>query len=442
MEKAGSGLVVSYHDLEGTPDDLDGLYARDGGAGRGHREDRGHARAPSPTWAGCWPSPRAWPRRGRHAPDRASPWARWASITRWWPAATARPSRSRRAAAGAEAAPGQIPAAQMADLYRVRNVTPATRVYGVLGPDVRAQPLARASTTAPSRRAALDAVVRAPAGRGARAVPARRCPRSASPASASPGPTRSRSCRTSHEVEEPAAALRQREHRGRARRARCAAPPPTARACWARCKKRIDVKGRAVVIVGAGGAARAAALALRRKGARVDAARARPGKAAEVAAAVGCAHGAARRTCRALPLGRPDQRHAGGLGGAARSRRRCPRDLHRAGHGRLRHGLRPAGDAAAARGAGRGLHDHRRPGDAAGAGRRAVRGLDGPGGARGGHEVGRALPGAGAGQRRERARYSRQELFAGIGPEGQARIRAARVVVVGLRGAGLGRSPR
>ena len=29
------------------------------------------------------------------------------------------------------------------------------------------------------------------------------------------------------------------------------------------------------------------------------------------------------------------------------------------------------------------------------------------------------------------ARYSRQELFAGIGPQGQARIRAARAVVVG-----------
>ena len=26
-EKAGKGLVLSYHDLEGTPEDLDGLYA-------------------------------------------------------------------------------------------------------------------------------------------------------------------------------------------------------------------------------------------------------------------------------------------------------------------------------------------------------------------------------------------------------------------------------
>ena len=28
MEKAGNGLIVSYHDLEGTPEDLEGLYAR------------------------------------------------------------------------------------------------------------------------------------------------------------------------------------------------------------------------------------------------------------------------------------------------------------------------------------------------------------------------------------------------------------------------------
>ena len=57
-------------------------------------------------------------------------------------------------------------------------------------------------------------------------------------------------------------------------------------------KKRLDVKGRAVVIVGAGGAARAAALALQRKGARVTLAARRPERAASVAKALGCAHAA------------------------------------------------------------------------------------------------------------------------------------------------------
>ena len=56
-------------------------------------------------------------------------------------------------------------------------------------------------------------------------------------------------------------------------------------------KKKMDLKGRRVVIVGAGGAARAAAFALRREGCRVTVLARRPQQAAEVAAAVGCDHG-------------------------------------------------------------------------------------------------------------------------------------------------------
>jgi shikimate dehydrogenase len=55
-------------------------------------------------------------------------------------------------------------------------------------------------------------------------------------------------------------------------------------------RRRLDVKGRAVVIIGAGGAARAAALALQRKGARVTLVARRPEKAASVASALGCAY--------------------------------------------------------------------------------------------------------------------------------------------------------
>jgi len=56
-------------------------------------------------------------------------------------------------------------------------------------------------------------------------------------------------------------------------------------------KKHIDPKGKSVVIVGAGGAARAAALALQRKGARVTVLARDAGKARSVAAVVGCHHG-------------------------------------------------------------------------------------------------------------------------------------------------------
>src|SRR5439155_5976801 len=97
-------------------------------------------------------------------------------------------------------------------------------------------------------------------------------------------------------------------------------------------------------------------------------------------------------------------------------------------HGGGGHGLRPAGDALPARGAGGGLHDHRRPRHADRAGGGAVRAVDRHGGAAGRHEVRGNISGSGRGMSR---RYSRQQLFEGIGPEGQARIRAARVLVVG-----------
>ncbi len=57
-------------------------------------------------------------------------------------------------------------------------------------------------------------------------------------------------------------------------------------------KEKVDLKGKRVVIVGAGGASRAAAFALRHVGGRVTVLARRPQQAAEVAAAVGCDHGA------------------------------------------------------------------------------------------------------------------------------------------------------
>jgi len=55
-------------------------------------------------------------------------------------------------------------------------------------------------------------------------------------------------------------------------------------------RRRLDVAGRRVTILGGGGAARAAAYTLGRAGARVTVRARRPEQAAEVAAATGCAH--------------------------------------------------------------------------------------------------------------------------------------------------------
>src|SRR5262249_30028128 len=87
-------------------------------------------------------------------------------------------------------------------------------------------------------------------------------------------------------------------------------------------------------------------------------------------------------------------------------------------------------------------HGHHRPRDAAGPGRGPVRDLDGARGARRGDAFRRAHgrrgagvvsgPERGTGSATAGDRYSRQELFDGIGAAGQERIRAASVVVAGV----------
>ena len=66
--KAGRGLVLSWHDTEGTPDDLDAVYDRMAAAAPRRREDRGHrALGPRPRPAARARGP---PRRGRGAAAR------------------------------------------------------------------------------------------------------------------------------------------------------------------------------------------------------------------------------------------------------------------------------------------------------------------------------------------------------------------------------------
>ena len=242
MEKTGRGLVISHHDFEGMPDDLDGLYdamaeqgadvvkiavtprsIADVGRASGLRRARGRRRRARRWWR--------------------SPWGRWAWSPASWPAATARPSRSPAAAGGNEAAPGQIPAALLADLYRAREITPRTAVYGVLGSDVVRQPLAASCTTAPSRRAA--------------STPSTcRCRRSRStpfmhalPALELSGFSVTRPYKVEilpylDEVDEAAARLRQRQHRARATTAPCTGSTTDGAGCWRRSSSGSTSKGR------------------------------------------------------------------------------------------------------------------------------------------------------------------------------------------------------
>src|SRR5207245_7953757 len=134
VEKAGRGLVVSYHDLKGTPEDLDGFYAamRERGADvvkiavtpRSIRDVGRLLDFAARTAAGSGPplAPIALGPLGLLPRTAAGRWAA--------------PFTFASAGRGAETAPGQIPAAEMADLYRARDINPLTQLYGVLGPGV------------------------------------------------------------------------------------------------------------------------------------------------------------------------------------------------------------------------------------------------------------------------------------------------------------------
>src|SRR5260221_501353 len=133
-EKAGKGLVLSYHDLQGTPDDLDGLY--------GSMTEQGADIVKiAVTPRSIADLGRLFEFAARRAQAGGTPLLPLAMgpmgiASRILGGRYGAPFLFASPAAGAEAAPGQIPAAQMADLFRVRQITAATKVYGILGADV------------------------------------------------------------------------------------------------------------------------------------------------------------------------------------------------------------------------------------------------------------------------------------------------------------------
>lgn len=132
-EKAGKGLIVSFHDIHGTPQDLDLLYEGmcKAGAdivkiavtprtlvdvGRILTLMRKHVGAPTPLVAMAL------------GPMGA--------ITRILGPKFGSPLTYASAAPGHEAAPGQIPAADLSRIYRLKSINAETKVYGLLGSSV------------------------------------------------------------------------------------------------------------------------------------------------------------------------------------------------------------------------------------------------------------------------------------------------------------------
>jgi 3-dehydroquinate dehydratase/shikimate dehydrogenase len=287
VEKVGEGLVVSHHDVEKTPDDLDGLYQEIADTGA--------------DVAKIVVTPRSIADVGRllafaaRARDEGGPplialaMGPLGTLTRVVAGRYGAPFTYAAAAAGAESADGQLPAALMSDLYRVRNVTAETKVYGVLGRDI-GRSLSPVLHNRALEARGLDAVY---VPLQAEALPPFI---EALPALELSGFSVTRPYKVEilqhlQEVEEPAALCGSINtvvvHDGLLR-----GSTTDGTGVLVPLKKRIDVKGRAVVILGAGGAARAAALSLARKGSRVTLLARDRSRAEEVAGALGCAAGA------------------------------------------------------------------------------------------------------------------------------------------------------
>jgi len=324
MEKSGSGLIVSYHDLEGTPEDLDSLYARMCQHGADVVKIAVTPRSVADVGRLLAFAARASAQRGK--PLVAIALGPLGIITRLVAGRYGAPFMYAAATTGAEAGPGQVPAELMADVYRAREVTPATRVYGVLGGSARRSlsPLLHNRAFAarqvdavyvPLQAEAIDPFMQALPALDLAGFSVTR-------------PYKVEILRHLHEVEDSAALCGSVNtvvvHEGTLR-----GSTTDGIGVLGPLKKRGELKGKSVVIVGAGGAARAAALSLRRRGARVTLVARNAAQAAEVAAAVGCSHGAIADLAgyrwdvliNATPVG----------SAAAREETPVPAELHRPG---------------------------------------------------------------------------------------------------------------
>ncbi len=287
VEKVGEGLIVSHHDVRGMPDDLDSLYREMTNVGADIAKIVVRPRSIADVG-------RLLAFAGRVREDAGTPLIALAlgplgTLTRVLAGRYGSPFTYAAASTGRESASGQLTADAMAGLYRVRNVTAQTKIYGVLGVDVM-RSLSPVLHNRAFEARGLDAVY-VP-------VQAEALPPfiEALPALGLSGFSVTRPYKVEilqhlAEVEEPAALCGSVNtvvvHDGLLR-----GSTTDGTGVLVPLKKKIDVKGRTVVILGAGGAARSAAVSLARKGAQVTLLARNAQRVAEVATALGCGSGA------------------------------------------------------------------------------------------------------------------------------------------------------
>jgi 3-dehydroquinate dehydratase/shikimate dehydrogenase len=285
-EKAGRGLVVSYHDAKGTPDDLDSIYSGMCTCGADVVKIAVTPRSIADVGRLLAFAARASASGGTPLiPIAMGPLG---VITRVVAGRYGAPFTYASAAPGAEAAPGQLPAAVLSDVYRVRSVTPATRVYGVVGRNVE-RSLSPLLHNRAFRTAGIDAVF---VPLQAEALPpfVEALPTLGLSGFSVTNPYKVEILPFLQEVDE-AAALCESVNTVVVHDGMLQGSTTDGLGLAGALRKRMEVKGHRVVILGAGGAARSAALSLVRRGAEVTLLARDPSKAEFVAAAIGCGFG-------------------------------------------------------------------------------------------------------------------------------------------------------
>jgi 3-dehydroquinate dehydratase/shikimate dehydrogenase len=285
--KAGRGLVLSWHDFEGTPDDLDALFARMAAA----RPDVVKIAVTARSIADL---ARLLAFASRHA---SRPGPRLVALAMGPLGVASRilggrlraPFTFAAPAAGRESAPGQLTARALAETYRVRSIRPSTRVYGLLGSDVL-RSLSPAIQNRAFAETGTDAVYVPLQAESIEAFD------EALPSLSLSGFSVTRPYKT-RILDRLALVTDDAAEAGSAntvvvREGRLAGLSTDGDGVLVPLRRRIDPAGRSVVVLGAGGAARAAAFALARAGARVSVLARRVDQALDVGAAVRCQAGA------------------------------------------------------------------------------------------------------------------------------------------------------
>jgi 3-dehydroquinate dehydratase/shikimate dehydrogenase len=285
-EKAGRGLVLSYHDVSGAPDDLDALYEEMCDAGADIVKIAINPKSIADVGRLLAFAKRAKAKGG--TPLVAIAMGPMGIVSRVLAGRYGAPFTFASASAGSEAAPGQLPAALLRDLYRAREIGDATKVYGVLGANVE-RSLSPVLHNRAFASAGLDAVY-VPLQAEALEPFMRSVPDLELSGFSVTRPYKIEILSFLDEIDETAA-LCGSVNTVTVLEGRLQGSTSDGVGVLAPLRKRIDLKDKKVVVLGAGGAARAAAVALVKRGASVRVLARDRDKASIVAAAAGCSFG-------------------------------------------------------------------------------------------------------------------------------------------------------